>query len=248
VIPFRMRRLQFVDFRTDYGLPLQSLLQVLARQPREPGGGNLPQEPPVVPSQAGSPGSAETIPTRDASVLTRKTAVGRPHEASSFVDPSQPGPGDVDLRSDRPPGFLQSLSKAIGLRQRRPSILIRGAWFLAGVSAVLAVGFQLSPLVTRHSPHSSVPLPVPLSILTSLPGMERAPSFSPDGKQVTYTWSPTRTDASYVCVQMVGANAAPLRLTPKPASTHRPAWSREGSQIAFLPRDGRHRSDAVLMS
>jgi hypothetical protein len=109
VIPFRMRRLQFVDFRTDYGLPLQSLLQVLARQPREPGGGNLPQEPPVVPSQAGSPGSAETIPTRDASVLTRKTAVGRPHEASSFVDPSQPGPGDVDLRSDRPPGFFTVL-------------------------------------------------------------------------------------------------------------------------------------------
>jgi Tol biopolymer transport system component len=78
--------------------------------------------------------------------------------------------------------------------------------------------------------------------------MERAPSFSPDGKQVTYTWSPTRTDASYVCVQMVGANAAPLRLTPKPASNHRPAWSREGSQIAFLRRDGRHRADIVLIS
>jgi Tol biopolymer transport system component len=246
IIPFRMRRLQFVDFRADYHAPLQSLLQVLAGQTPEPSGGNLLHETPMVTSQADSPSGAETSPvcTGDVSVLSRQATLGRPGEAGSFLD--RPYPGDAGSRLDQPVSVLRSLCRALGLRNWHPSASIRSVWFLVGVGAILAAGFKLSPLLTRHSANRSAPLPV--AILTSLPGMERAPSFSPDGNQVTYTWSPTRTDISYVCVQMVGGSSAPLRLTPKPASNHRPSWSRDGLQIAFFRREGRSRADILLIS
>ena len=76
--------------------------------------------------------------------------------------------------------------------------------------------------------------------LTSLPGVVRYPSFSPDGNHVAFTWTGPKQDNQDVYVQQIGAGA-PLRLTTDAANDYSPVWSPEGRSIAFLrqPPDSR---------
>jgi serine/threonine protein kinase len=60
--------------------------------------------------------------------------------------------------------------------------------------------------------------------LTTLPGQELYPSFSSDGKQVTFSWNGTKQDNFDIYVQMIGAGA-PLRLTHDPERDYNPVWS-----------------------
>jgi Tol biopolymer transport system component len=70
--------------------------------------------------------------------------------------------------------------------------------------------------------------------LTSYPGNERAPSFSPDGTQVAFQWNGEDGRNHDIYVKVVGSTAAPLRVTSDPAPDLHPAWSPDGRQIAFL--------------
>ncbi len=71
------------------------------------------------------------------------------------------------------------------------------------------------------------------SPLTSLPGQERYPSFSPDGNQVAFAWDGGNGDNQDIYVKVVGAGV-PLRLTTHPAADQKPAWSSDGRHIAFV--------------
>ena len=69
--------------------------------------------------------------------------------------------------------------------------------------------------------------------LTSYPGAEQGPSFSPDGSQVAFSW--TGEDADNQDIYVTLADGGPRsRLTDDPAPDFSPAWSRDGSQIAFV--------------
>lgn len=102
------------------------------------------------------------------------------------------------------------------------------------------VGLVLVPLVlgasvlvwqTWRAPESQAPLrAVPL---TTLPGVARHPSFSPDGDFVAFTWTAPKEESADVYVQQIGTGA-PLRLTTDPASDYNPVWSPDGRWIAFL--------------
>jgi Tol biopolymer transport system component/predicted Ser/Thr protein kinase len=100
--------------------------------------------------------------------------------------------------------------------------------------ALVAVGAiaGLSWLASRgRAPEGGdLPLAVPL---TSYPGREADPSFSPDGSQVVFTWNGERQSNQDIYVKVIGAEN-PLRLTSDPAVDGSPAWSPDGSQIAFL--------------
>jgi len=76
--------------------------------------------------------------------------------------------------------------------------------------------------------------------LTSYPGSETTPTFSPDGNQVAFTWGGTRSDNADIYVKLVDQENA-LRLTTDPLPDGFPAWAPDGRKIAFLrfPR-GRH--------
>jgi Tol biopolymer transport system component len=69
--------------------------------------------------------------------------------------------------------------------------------------------------------------------LTTYPGLQYWPSFSPDGSQVAFVWNGARQDNFDIYVTMV-RGGPPRRLTTDPAPDYGPSWSPDGGQIAFL--------------
>ena len=107
---------------------------------------------------------------------------------------------------------------------------------LAGVAALAAFGTWL----LWPKPGESLPSPR-LTPLTSFAGDERLTSFSPDGKQVAFTWNGENGANNDIYVLPVGSGT-PLRLTTDPAEDSAPAWSPDGRQIAFVRRQGTKRA------
>lgn len=73
--------------------------------------------------------------------------------------------------------------------------------------------------------------PVPL---TSYPGWESHPSFSPDGVQVAFCWCTEGPSSNCdIYIKQIGVEP-PVRLTRDPAADTAPAWSPDGRFIAFM--------------
>ncbi len=83
--------------------------------------------------------------------------------------------------------------------------------------------------------------------VTSYPGLATAPSFSPDGNQVAFSWDGEKQDNSDIYVKLVDSPAA-LRLTTNAAPDVLPAWSPDGRQIAFLRASGPKSRELLLVS
>jgi Tol biopolymer transport system component/DNA-binding winged helix-turn-helix (wHTH) protein len=78
----------------------------------------------------------------------------------------------------------------------------------------------------RTSPAAAVPL-------TAYPGDERAPSLSPDGSRVAFSWNSPALDNYDIYVKLAGPGE-PMQLTRSPARDEAPAWSPDGRYIAFI--------------
>jgi Tol biopolymer transport system component len=100
------------------------------------------------------------------------------------------------------------------------------AAFTAGL-AIAALGFKLA-----------APKPVEQPSFRPLTYSGRAdlPSLSPDGKQITFTWSGEKDQGFAQYVQLV-AGGNPLRLDAA-KSQGKVAWSPDGSRLAFAQNDG----------
>ncbi len=72
--------------------------------------------------------------------------------------------------------------------------------------------------------------------LTTLKGSEFAPTFSPDGQQVAFTWNGEAEDNFDIYLKMVGSSEV-RRLTSDPAAEYAPRWSPDGQEIGFLRGD-----------
>ncbi len=69
--------------------------------------------------------------------------------------------------------------------------------------------------------------------ITTLPGFDCYPSFSPDGTQIVYMSERDKNRDLYI-MDLQGNDI--LRLTDDPAYDYEPAWSPGGSQIVFVSR------------
>ena len=82
--------------------------------------------------------------------------------------------------------------------------------------------------------------------LTTYPGEEASPDFSPDGSQVVFEWRGEKSDNWDIYVKVVDSGP-PLRLTSSPDWDVAPAWSPDGRRIAFCRRS-RDRAAIYLVS
>lgn len=69
--------------------------------------------------------------------------------------------------------------------------------------------------------------------LTSFPGRENYPAYSPDDRQIAFTWDGGQGGNPDVYVKLLGTET-PLRLTTHPAEEVSPVWSPDGLSIAFM--------------
>ena len=105
------------------------------------------------------------------------------------------------------------------------------------LTALLVVLVLVAARYLRREPATGDPRVVPL---TTYPGLEYMPAFSPDGKQVAFTWTGPDVNGDYrVYVKPVG-DERPRLLTEPPtgASDGDPVWSRDGKSIYFYRRGG----------
>ena len=110
----------------------------------------------------------------------------------------------------------------------KPSRRLTWAFSVAAALLIAMVGVWLvrSKRETPEVPLVAVPL-------TSYPGNESWPSFSPDGTQVAFAWDGEKQDKWDIYVKQIGVEP-PYRLTNDPAMDYGPAWSPDGRFIAFL--------------
>jgi len=112
--------------------------------------------------------------------------------------------------------------------------------------ALAAVALVLG-LTWFFGSHPELPPPPPqVTPLTSYPGREEFPSFSPDGNQVAFSWNGEGLDNFDIYVKLLDS-ATPLRLTNDPAPDQSPAWAPDGRQIAFLRENSDGSSDVLVV-
>ena len=137
-----------------------------------------------------------------------------------------------------PQGEDNDSTHEVALRQKAKeehSVSPRSAhvWKIVAIGAILiAVGIGLTWSVVRRfsTPSQAALTAVPL---TSYPGIEEGPSFSPDSRQVAFCWNGERQDNFDIYVKLIGLGP-PVRLTKDPAADISPAWSPDGRWIAFF--------------
>jgi serine/threonine protein kinase/Tol biopolymer transport system component len=117
--------------------------------------------------------------------------------------------------------------------RRRVSVPLQWSWNWAVLAAMLLVVGLVGLFAWQpwRAPESTEPLrAVPL---TTLRGVQRHPSFSPDGNRVAFTWTGPKQDNPDIYVQQIGAGT-PFRLTTDSSNDYNPVWSPDDRWIAFL--------------
>jgi Tol biopolymer transport system component/DNA-binding winged helix-turn-helix (wHTH) protein len=155
-----------------------------------------------------------------------------------FIAPvSQPtAVNDPDLTSSITPTEVSKPAPEKRLRWRA---------VFAAAAALLIGALGITRWITSQEDNRTG-LPSPPIPLTSYPGFERFPSFSPDGTRVAFTWDEPGKRPSNIYMKLIGPGE-PVRLTSDPGGDFAPAWSPDSRWIAFLrARDGEHASVMVM--
>lgn len=139
---------------------------------------------------------------------------------------------------------LKAESDSGTLAGKPPSVpSSRRAWVWAGAAlVVLAIAVTGRLFRGGAGKPQAAPKVVPL---TSYPGFEVSPSFSPDGNQVVFSWNGEKQDNFDIYVKLIGS-PTPLRLTTNPADDVSPAFSPDGRSIGFVRVSKEHGTFIII--
>jgi Tol biopolymer transport system component len=110
--------------------------------------------------------------------------------------------------------------------------------------AVIVTAAAVWLLISKRTGPTAVTLNI--ETLTSYPGEQYSPSFSPDASQFAFVWNGPNQDNFDIFVRDVGV-VEPKPLTDHPDIDFSPAWSPDGKWIAFLRRTPTYRMSAWLI-
>ena len=152
----------------------------------------------------------------------------------------------VDLRE------LQKTQQAEATRARPAPAAAQAShrtpWLLAGAAVLVALAVTTGAflgLFESERPVAEQPLEaVPL---TSYPGRELHPTFSPDGARVAFAWNGESQDNFDIYVKEIDSDNRQRLTTDRAQDTH-PAWSPDSRFIAFLRQaPGEDKSKVVII-
>jgi Tol biopolymer transport system component len=127
--------------------------------------------------------------------------------------------------------LLADLKSVSSERTAKSGFTARRLSLLAAALALM-VGGPIWFYASRYSAKSSLP-PMKYVSITSFPGWEGNPAFSPDANQIAFDWGGEKNDNTDIYVMPIGSEK-PLKLTTDPAADYGPTWSPDGRQIAFV--------------
>ena len=169
----------------------------------------------------GSASYIETVPKRGYR-FTAPVATVRVAAARGQTSPVSPAENQAPAPVVPPPAIGQRTSPSSYPFSMRLGI---GGVVLLPVIALYLVGWTRE---TRSTDDQLRAVP-----LTSLKGAVRAPTLSPDGRFVVFSWSGERQDNPDLYIQQIGAGV-PRRVTTDPGNDFSPGWSPDGQMIASL--------------
>jgi Tol biopolymer transport system component/DNA-binding winged helix-turn-helix (wHTH) protein len=125
------------------------------------------------------------------------------------------------------PTPLTGKDHALSTEPRGTRVMWTGA--VSGLLVLLAAALWFWAGARGRAPAVQAPKTMPF---TTLGGMVLQPAFSPDGKQIAYSWLEWGTASFSIFVKMTGSETH-LRLTKSPGWDNNPAWSPDGTRIVF---------------
>lgn len=166
----------------------------------------------------------ETLPKFGYRFLAQVTPKAVPAQAvviENFIAPPAP------LKTEPATISPETVSRAATISGSR-----RLAWALVAIALAVCSGltayfFRAKPAPVKTESAAKI---VPF---TGLAGRENHPGFSPDGRQLVFTWRPDGSDNLDIYVKLIGAGE-PLRLTTNPDADVFPSWSPDGRFIAWV--------------
>ena len=115
---------------------------------------------------------------------------------------------------------------------RKPRRLTLGKLFtIVGIATVLAVGLTLGWRSYRSSRPAASALPVTIRQITTWPGLDCNPAFSPNGQSIAY--SSDHTGTFEIFAKSLAPGGREVQLTNDGQQNFDPAWSPDGGYIAY---------------
>ncbi|MDQ2746312.1 MAG: winged helix-turn-helix domain-containing protein, partial [Acidobacteriota bacterium] len=139
-----------------------------------------------------------------------------------------PSPNDNEIAQKPIFNLAQKTLPAAPVKQKFSTL-----WIIAVILILSAAAFAVYRGYFSKKP-SDLILASKIAPFSGLPGRENSPVFSPDGKQLSFTWDGGIDGAaSDIYVKLIGAGE-PVRLTNTPVEEINPIFSPDGKSIAFV--------------
>jgi Tol biopolymer transport system component/DNA-binding winged helix-turn-helix (wHTH) protein len=125
-----------------------------------------------------------------------------------------------------------------------PLVTSRFRWVPVLGLCVLLLAVAVVALLHRNMRSGASPTAYTSRPLTTYPGSQLQPDFSPDGNALTFVWTKPN-DVSHIYTLSLGSES-PVRLTSSTDQELNPAWSPDGRQIAFVRHSEKQSSINVI--